>query len=151
MHDTTGPRGGLRAPCALILSGRASSGKGTPQGFTKLSPRRPVPSTATATRTTIAPTGPNRPKGATMKSISARRFLAIERSFHGYRTKPAVAPRIPDSHCEPERAQVVLQALARAFRPGDALSPADIARAAGIRPPRTFPVYSPAQPPGGAT
>jgi hypothetical protein len=67
--------------------------------------------------------------------ISVRRFLAIERSFHGYRPKPAVAPRIPDSHCEPERAHAVLEALARAYRPGDALSAADIARAAGIRKP----------------
>jgi hypothetical protein len=67
--------------------------------------------------------------------ISVHRFLAIERSFHGYRTRPAVAPRIPVSDCQPEQADAVLEALARSYRPGDALSSADIARAAGIRKP----------------
>jgi hypothetical protein len=64
--------------------------------------------------------------------ISVRRFLAIERSFHGYRPKPPVAPPIPDSDCQPEQAHAVLNALARLYQPGDALSSADIALAAGI-------------------
>jgi hypothetical protein len=90
-----------------------------------------VPPTAIATRPTTSPTGPNRPKGATRK-ITVRRFLAIERSFRGYRPKPAPAPPSHDSDCQPQRAQAVLEALARAYRPGDALSSADIARAAAI-------------------
>jgi hypothetical protein len=64
--------------------------------------------------------------------ITVRRFLAIERSFHAYRPKPAIAPPIPDSGREPEQTDAVLEALARLYRPGDALSSADIARAAGI-------------------
>jgi hypothetical protein len=67
--------------------------------------------------------------------ITVRRFLAIERSFHGYRPKPTAAPAIPDSDREPERADAVLDALARLYQPGDALSSADIALAAGIRKP----------------
>jgi hypothetical protein len=67
--------------------------------------------------------------------ITVRRFLAIERSFHGYRPKTAIAPPIPHSDREPERADAVLDALARLYRPGDTLSSADIARAAGIRKP----------------
>src|SRR5262249_44181153 len=108
MHATTGPPGGLRPPCALILRHSASFGNGCPQTFTKLPRRRPLPPTATATRPKSAPTGTNRPKGAAMK-ISVRRFLAIERSFRGYRPKPAVAPRSTDSDCEPEQADAVLQ------------------------------------------
>ena len=64
--------------------------------------------------------------------ITVRRFLAIERAFHGYRPKPTAAPRIPDSDRQPEQADAVLDAIARLYRPGDALSSPDIARAAGI-------------------
>ena len=64
--------------------------------------------------------------------ITVRRFLAIERSFHGYRPKPAAAPQVPDPDREPEQTDAVLDALARLYQPGDALSSADIARAAGI-------------------
>ena len=69
--------------------------------------------------------------------ITVRRFLAIERSFRGYRPRPrpAAVPRSPDPDCQPERAHAVLRALARDYRPGEALSSADIARAAGIRKP----------------
>ena len=64
--------------------------------------------------------------------ITVRRFLAIERSFHAYRPRPTAAPPIPDSDRQPEQADAVLEALARLYRPADALSSADIARAAGI-------------------
>ena len=64
--------------------------------------------------------------------ITVRRFLAIERSFHGYRPKPAAAPQVPDHDRQPQQADAVLEALARLYRPADALSSADIARAAGI-------------------
>jgi hypothetical protein len=67
--------------------------------------------------------------------ITVRRFLAIERSFHGYRPTPAAAPPIRNSDCEPEQTDAVLDALARLYRHGDTLSSADIARAAGIRKP----------------
>jgi hypothetical protein len=59
-----------------------------------------------------------------------RRFLQLERSFQGYRPPtPTPTALVPD-RCTPEGARALLEALALLYRPGEALTLAQIAIAA---------------------
>jgi hypothetical protein len=72
-----------------------------------------------------------------------RRFLAIERSFQGYRPSPTPPTALVPDGCTPEGARALLQVLDQLYRPGEALTLTQIgqaARRAGL-PKRTVAPY----------